>query len=72
MKILLARQELAERRLDVAKMLLVPLALSPHESKGAKAMNEIVQEIDANKATEALAKMDAFIKKAEADEKKGS
>lgn len=72
LKILLARQELAERRLDVAKMLLVPLALSPHESKGAKAMNEIVQEIDANKATEALAKMDAFIKKAEADEKKGS
>jgi len=71
LKIILAREELAEKRLDVAKMLLVPLALSPHESKGAKTMNDIVQLIDAKNAAGALAKMDEFIKKAEEDEKKG-
>ena len=71
LKIILAREELAEKRLDVAKMLLVPLALSPHESKGAKTMNDIVQLIDANNAGGALVKMDEFIKKAEDDEKKG-
>lgn len=72
LKITLARQEIAENRLDVAKMLLVPVALSPHESKVAKAMDEVVDEIDRNNRAQALAKMDAFIKKTEDDEKKGS
>jgi tetratricopeptide (TPR) repeat protein len=71
LKILLAREELAEKRLDVAKMLLVPLALSPHESKDAKTMFEIVQQIDANNGTEALNKLDAWQKKADDDKKKG-
>src|SRR5262249_40316335 len=33
LRITLARQEIAEKRLDVAKMLLVPLALEPNQSK---------------------------------------
>lgn len=71
LRILLARQELTENRLDVAKMLLVPLALSPHESKQAKALNEVVVQIDASNRTEAIAKLDAWTKKAEEEKKKG-
>jgi len=71
LKTLLAREELAERRLDVAKMLLVPMALSPHESKQAKALSEVVAEIDANRGPAALTKIDAWMKKAEEEKKKG-
>jgi len=70
LRITLAREEIAEKRLDVAKMLLVPLALSPHESKQAKALNEVVEQIDANNGTGALTKLDAWIAKAEEEEKK--
>jgi tetratricopeptide (TPR) repeat protein len=70
LRIILAREELAEKRLDVAKMLLVPLALSPHESKQAKALSDVVDQIDANKGAEALTKIDAWIAKAEQEKKK--
>ena len=68
LRVILARQEIAEKRVDVAKMLLVPLALSPHESKQAQALSDIVAAIDAHNQPDALTKMDAFLKKAE-DEK---
>ena len=71
LRIMLARQEIAERRLDVAKMLLVPVALSPHESKPAKALSEVVAEIDANRGPAALTKIDAWMKKSEEEKKKG-
>ena len=71
LRVLLAREEIAEKRLDVAKMLLVPLALSPHESKQAKALNEVVDQIDANNPQAALTLMDAWMKKAEEEKNKG-
>lgn len=71
LRIILARQLLTENKLDVAKMLLVPLGLSPHESKRAKAMNEVVAKIDASNRNEALAKLDAWMQKAEGDKNKG-
>ena len=71
LRIVLARQELVEKRLDVAKMLLVPLALSPHESKRAQAMNDVVVQIDAANRDAAIAKLDGWTKKVEEDKKKG-
>ena len=70
LRVILARQEIAENRLDVAKMLLIPLALSPHESKQAKALNEVVEQIDAARRNDALTKIDAWIAKDEAEKKK--
>ncbi|HYU95488.1 MAG TPA: tetratricopeptide repeat protein [Sphingomicrobium sp.] len=70
LRITLARQEIAEKRLDVAKMLLVPLALEPNQSKQARMLDEVVDQIDSNNAGQALVKMDAFIKKQEDDKKK--
>lgn len=71
LRITLAREEIAEKRLDVAKMLLVPLALEPNQSKMTRMLDEVVDQIEANNATGALAKMDAFLKKQEEEEKKG-
>ena len=71
LRMVLARQELVEKRLDVAKMLLIPLALSPHESKQAKAMNEVVAQIDAANRDAAIAKLDGWTKKADEEKKKG-
>lgn len=72
LRIMLARQEIAEKRLDVAKMLLVPLALEPNQSKMTRMLDEVVDQIEANNAAEALVKMDAFLKKEEEEEKKGA
>ncbi|HKX92543.1 MAG TPA: hypothetical protein VJM15_09000 [Sphingomicrobium sp.] len=70
LRMLLARQELTENKLDIAKMLLVPLALSPHENKQSKALDEVVDQIDAGNRAEAIAKLDAWTKKAEEEKKK--
>lgn len=71
LRIILARQLLTEAKLDIARDVLIPLALSPHESKEAKALNEVVAQIDAAKRSEALVKLDAWIAKAEEEKKKG-
>ena len=71
LRIILARQLLTENKFDVAKMLLLPLALSPHESKRGKAMDEVVDQIDASNRTQAIAKIDAWTKKVEEDKNKG-
>ena len=65
LRIILARQLLTENKLDIAKDLLVPLALSPHENKQAKALSEVVDQIDASNRNEAIAKLDAWTKKLE-------
>jgi tetratricopeptide (TPR) repeat protein len=71
LRVTLARQEIAEKRLDVAKMLLVPLALEPNQSKQSRMLDEVVDAIDANNAAQALVKMDEVIKKDEEEKKKG-
>ena len=57
LRLMLAGQLLSEQKGDIARDLLIPLALSPHESKRAKALNEVVDLIEANKLSEARQKL---------------
>lgn len=63
LRVLVARQLLVERRAPLALKVLLPLALSPHESKQAKSNNEIAGLIEAGKIDEALAKLNARLEK---------
>lgn len=71
LRLILARQLLTENKLDIARDVLIPLALSPHESKQAEALSGVVQAIDSSNRTEALTRLDAWIKKAEDEKNKG-
>jgi len=62
---LVARQLLVERKGPLARQVLLPLALSPHESKQAKALNEVAELVEAGKLDEALAKLNERVAKAE-------
>ena len=70
LRLAVAKQLLTEKKGDVAKMLLVPLALSPHESKRARALNEVVDLIDAGKIDDAYVKLTTRLT-LEEDEKSG-
>ena len=48
-RLVLARQLLAEKKGKLGRSVLIPFALAPHESKAAKKMREVVDLIDANK-----------------------
>lgn len=52
-KLVLARQLLAEKKGPLARSILMPYAIAPHESKGAKKMREVVDLIEAKKVEEA-------------------
>ena len=52
-KLVLARQLLAEKKGSLARSILMPYAISPHESKGAKKMREVVDLIEAQKVDDA-------------------
>ena len=52
-KLVLARQLLAEKKGQLARSILMPYAIAPHESKGAKKMREVVDLIEAQKVEEA-------------------
>jgi tetratricopeptide (TPR) repeat protein len=52
-KLVLARQLLAEKKGTLARSILMPYAISPHESKGAKKMREVVDLIEAEQVDEA-------------------
>ena len=52
-KLVLARQLLAEKKGSLARSILMPYAIEPHESKGAKKMREVVDLIEAQKVDEA-------------------
>jgi hypothetical protein len=52
-KLVLARQLLAEKKGSLARSILMPYAISPHESKGAKKLREVVDLIEAQKVDEA-------------------
>lgn len=71
LRLLVVRQLLIEREGQIARQLLLPLALSPHESKLAKALNEVAKLIEANKIDEALVKLDTRLAENEKDKEKG-
>ena len=52
-KLVLARQLLAEKKGQLARSILMPYAIAPHESKGSKKMREVVDLIEAQKVDEA-------------------
>ncbi|HET9337271.1 MAG TPA: hypothetical protein VFO12_12785 [Sphingomicrobium sp.] len=53
LRVVLGRQLLAEKKGQLARTVLMPYAISPHESKGAKKMREVVDLIEASKVDEA-------------------
>lgn len=72
LRMVLARELIVEKKGPLARQVILPIALSPHESDRAKALNEVVQLINAGKMTDALAKLDARMAKEEQDRQKGS
>ena len=75
LRLTLASQLLAEKKGDMTRDLLIPLALAPHESKRAKALNEVVALIEASKLDEASKKLTARMTEEEdikSGKKKGS
>lgn len=72
LRMVLARELIIEKKGLLARQVILPIALSPHESDRAKALNEVVQLINAGKMDEALAKLDARMAKEEQDKQKSS
>lgn len=70
-KIVLARQLLAEKKGQLARSILMPYAIAPHESEGAKKMREVVDLIEANKVDEAYKKLASEMAEAERKRKSG-
>lgn len=61
----LARQLLVEKKGPLARRVLMPLALSPHESKSARKLHEVAELIETGKPGEALTKLDTLMREAE-------
>ena len=70
-RMVLARQLLAEKKGKLARSVIVPFALAPHESKVAKALREVVDLIDANQVGEAYTKLAAEMARQERVAKTG-
>ena len=70
-KVVLARQLLAEKKGTLARSILMPYAIAPHESKGAKKMREVVDLIEAQKVDEAHELLASEMAEAERKRKAG-
>lgn len=70
-RLVLARQLLAERKGQLARSILMPYAIAPHESKNAKKMRDVVDLIEANKVDEAYKKLSADMAEAERKRRAG-
>ena len=70
-RLVLARQLLSEKKGELTKSILQPLALNPHESKTAKALDEVMALIDARKLDESYSLLAAKMKEWEEKAKKG-
>lgn len=70
-KLVLARQLLAEKKGQLARSILMPYAIAPHESKGSKKMREVVDLIEAQKVDEAYKKLAGEMAEAERKRKAG-
>jgi Flp pilus assembly protein TadD len=71
LRLVLARQLLAEKKGQLARDILLPLGLNPHESKNKKKIRGIIELIDAGKVAEAYTKLAQEMAKAEEEAKKG-
>jgi tetratricopeptide (TPR) repeat protein len=70
-RLVLGRQLLSENKGSLAKSIIQPLALNPHESKRAKSLDEVIALIDQNKVGEAHTMLAAKMKEWEEKAKKG-
>ena len=70
-RLVLARQLLGEKKGDLAKSVLQPLALNPHESKLAESLDKVIDLVDAKKTDEAYSMLTSKMKEWEAKAKKG-
>ena len=70
LRLVLARQLLAEKKGDLASDVLLPLALNPHEGKAAKNLHAVIDLIQAKKVDEAYKAMVAEMDRQEAEAKK--
>ena len=64
-RMVLARERFFEKKGPVARQVLLPLALAPHENERAKALNEVAQLIQSGKPDEALKKLEERMAKEE-------
>ena len=71
-RLVLGRQLLAERKGDLARDILLPVALNPHVSKGQKNLHAVIDLIDAKKIGEAYSALAQEMARQEEEEKKGS
>jgi Flp pilus assembly protein TadD len=71
LRLVLARQLLAEKKGALARDILLPLGLNPHESKEKKKMRGIIEMIDAGKVGDAYTKLAREMNEAEEKAKKG-
>lgn len=71
LRLLLGRQLLAERKGPLAKEVMLPLALDPHESKLQKTVRGVLDLVDAGKVADGYAKLAEQMAKWEAEAKKG-
>lgn len=71
LRLVLARQLLAERDGPLARSIIMPFALAPHESKGAQALRDVVDLIDQNKLDESYTKLAAEMARREEQRKSG-
>lgn len=72
LRLVLARQLLAEKKGALARQILLPVSLNPHESKQAKALREVVDLIEAKKLDEAYGRLASKMKEWEDKAKNGS
>jgi tetratricopeptide (TPR) repeat protein len=70
-RMVLAREFLVEKKGSIARQVLLPLALAPHESERAKALNEVAQLIQSGRTDEALKKLDERMAKEEKEKHDG-
>ena len=70
-RVVLTRQLLAEGKGKLARTVLMPLAVSPHEAKAFKKFREVVDLIDAQKVPEAHKMLATYIAEQEQKQKNG-
>jgi len=71
LRLILSRQLLSEKKGDLAREILLPLALNPHESKIRKNLHDVVDLIEAKKVGEAYTALATEMAREEDEAKKG-
>jgi len=71
LRLILSRQLLSEKKSDLARDILLPLALNPHVSKERKNLHGVVELIEAKKIQEAYAALTTEMAREEDEAKKG-